>query len=149
MKSQSQTLFGLHLKVSNCKGSPLDIRCGWALAKILGVDDFDDANPLGIDSVFGWLEEAEALGYRDGLKGDVPLLFVGTPLEIHWKSGANDRSEYEATRGGTEEEWDALPPDVQDPKWDSFHELCARGIGDEHHFYDVLMAKWLVGYVGH
>ncbi|QUN44944.1 hypothetical protein KEH59_01525 (plasmid) [Burkholderia contaminans] len=51
--------------------------------------------------------------------------------------------------GGTKEEWDALSPEAQAASWDSFDVLCARGIGDTHHFYQVLMKQCMVGYVGH
>ena len=50
---------------------------------------------------------------------------------------------------GTVEEWNALSSEEQSSEWDSFHSLCAQGIGDEMYFYRVLMDKWLVGYVGH
>lgn len=145
----SHSVFGLNLKVSQCNGAPLDIRCGWSLATVLGVNDHSDTTSIGVDATHWWLSEAETLGYRDGLTETVPLHFVGTPLEGAWESGAKARDFCEAYRGGTQQEWNALSSEAQDRYWDSFHDMCDRGIGDDHYYYEILMARHLVGYVGH
>lgn len=84
----SQTLFGLNLKVDACGGSPLDIRCGWALASIVGATGFEAPHPLGVDEVEEWLCEARSLGFTSGMSHEcAPLLFQGTPLEDAWYEG--------------------------------------------------------------
>lgn len=136
-------------RVSAREGTPLAIHCAWTLANLLGLSDLDSHNPLELDSAEDCLREAEELGYREELDATVPLWFVGTPLEQAWNAGANLRCECEMYRGGTREEWDALSPEEQSASWDSFHELCASGVGERHWFYDLLMKEWMVGYVGH
>ncbi|VWC79323.1 hypothetical protein BLA39750_01079 [Burkholderia lata] len=136
-------------RVSASAGTPLDIRCAWGLANVLSIEDFESPNVHHFDSIQDCLQEAEALGYREGLTGTLPSCFVGTPLAGAWNSGAVIRSECEESRGGTKEEWDALSPEAQSASWDSFHEQCASGVGDTHRFYNLLMKEWMVGYVGH
>ncbi|PNE59776.1 hypothetical protein A8H39_01105 [Paraburkholderia fungorum] len=146
---RNQSLNHLQRRVSASEGSPLAIHCAWTLANLLGINDFEDPNPFGFDSTEDCLRESEALGYREGLTGTVPFWFAGTPLATAWNAGADFRCECEMYRGGTQEEWDALSPEEQSASCDSFHDLCASGVGERHHFYDLLMKKWMVGYVGH
>ncbi|BBA45469.1 TPA: hypothetical protein ACK3Q6_007024 [Burkholderia cepacia] len=136
-------------RVSASAGTALDIRCAWGLANVLSIEDSESPNVHHFDSIEDCLQEAEALGYRDGLASTLPPCFVGTALAGAWNVGAANRSECEESRGGTKEEWDALSPEAQAASWDSFDVLCARGIGDTHHFYQVLMKQCMVGYVGH
>lgn len=146
---QNQSPKHLQRRVSASEGSPLAIHCAWTLAKLLGINDFEDPNPFGFDSAEDCLREAEELGYREGLTGAVPSWFVGTPLAKAWHAGEDLRCKCEMYRGGTQEEWDALSPEEQSASWDSFHDLCASGVGERHHFYELLMKEWMVGYVGH
>lgn len=48
-----------------------------------------------------------------------------------------------------EQEWDAMTPEEQEEQWESFHEENAAGTADNLYFYEVMMARHLVGYVGH
>ncbi|MDN7445575.1 hypothetical protein QZM64_41155 [Burkholderia cepacia] len=139
----------LRSRVSLSAGTPLDIRCAWGLANVLSIEDDESPNAHHFDSIQDCLREAEALGYRDGLNGTVPTWFIGTPLARAWEAGAASRSECAEYREGTQEEWDAMSPEAQSASWDSFHEQCARGVGDSHRFYNLLMKEWMVGYVGH
>lgn len=149
MNQQIVTVHGLKLRSFNSGCSPADIRVGYALASILKIDSSDDFNAIGIDDRYDWLNAAERLGYDTDPGGDVPALFQGTPLAGHWEAGHRSRCFCEAHRPGTQEEWDDLSEEQQSNEWDDFHSLCARGIGDEHYFYSLLMSKWMVGYVGH
>lgn len=138
--------------VSAGTGTASAIHGAWMLANLLGINNYKDFNPHGLDSVQDCLVEADALGNREGLhaaEADVPHWFVGTELADAWKGGFAFRREYEEDRGGTQEEWDALSAEEQDASWDSFHDLCASGVGDRHPYYELLMSKHLVDYVGH
>ncbi|NNM52103.1 MAG: hypothetical protein HKM02_07745 [Pseudomonadales bacterium] len=50
---------------------------------------------------------------------------------------------------GTEDEWKLLSDDERDSEWEEFHVKCVRGIADDMYFYQVLMNKHMIGYVGH
>jgi hypothetical protein len=50
---------------------------------------------------------------------------------------------------GTRIEWNALTVEEQSVEWDSFHEANATGTADNLYFYEVMMADYLVDYVGH
>lgn len=49
---------------------------------------------------------------------------------------------------GSQEEWDALTAQERSEQCDSFHEMNAAGTADELYFYEIMMAKHLVNYVG-
>lgn len=147
MNTRGNQMLVVARKVSAAEGSPLAVHCAWTLAKMLGINDLGDFNPHGLSTVDDCLQEAEALGYRDGAQDAVPVWFVGTPLAESWDSGAQARCE--AGQAGTQEEWDAMSQEDQEESSNSFHEMCERGVGDNHRFYDLLMSRWLVGYCGH
>jgi len=119
------------------------------LACILKIDGSDDFNAIGISDRYEWMDAAEGLGYSTAPGADVPAWFKDTPLAGRWEAGHRFRCECESNRPGTQEEWDQLSDGEKSSEWESFHDLCARGIGDEHSFYSLLMRKWMVGYVGH
>ena len=146
---QYEASTSLQIRVSARTGSPLDIRCAWGLANLLSLADYATPNPHGFDTVEDCMHEAEAMGYRDGLKAALPQWFVGTPLASAWDAGAASRCECEMYRGGSKDEWDALSPEARSANWESFHEHCAAGVGDRHYFFELLMKEWMVGYVGH
>jgi len=50
---------------------------------------------------------------------------------------------------GTRDKWNALNPEEKSAEWTSFHEANAIGTADELYFYEVMMADFLVDYVGH
>jgi hypothetical protein len=50
---------------------------------------------------------------------------------------------------GTKEEWNSLTAQEQSAEWESFHEANAIGNADDLYFYDILMACYLIDYVGH
>lgn len=50
---------------------------------------------------------------------------------------------------GLRDERDALTVEEQSAEWDSFHEANAIGTADDLYFYEILMAEYLVDYVGH
>lgn len=50
---------------------------------------------------------------------------------------------------GSDLEWASLSAEEQHEAWAEFHALCAQGMADSLYFYEVLMRKHLVGYVGH
>jgi len=86
----------------------------------------------------------------------MPVLFnQEQTLAQAWRDGKEDAHSQEAFReewqasNGSQEEWDALSFDEKADQWDEFHDLCARGIGDQMYFYQVMMNRHLVGYVGH
>jgi hypothetical protein len=57
---------------------------------------------------------------------------------------------YESRKTMTkQEEWSSLTPQEQSAEWDSFHEANAIGNADDLYFYDILMACYLIDYVGH
>jgi len=147
MQMQSTVIQGINVRASNCS-TPLDIRCGYALARIFLKAGCSSSNVIGLDEADEWEMAAEVLGYHAKADEDVPVQFLGTPLATLWANGYNARRESEQPEG-TQEEWDRLSPDEQGSQWDRFHELCAKGAGEDHYFYSLLMPQWLVGYVGH
>jgi hypothetical protein len=149
MNPQLTTFRGLKLRSFDGNCSANDIRVGYALACILKIDGPDDFNVIGIDDRYDWMSAAEQLGYATEPGGSVPALFEATPLAGYWEKGHRLRCASEMNRPGTREEWDELSAEAQSSEWDSFQVLCARGIGDEHRFYSLLMEQWMVGYVGH
>ncbi|MFP3637555.1 hypothetical protein [Paraburkholderia sp. SIMBA_054] len=151
MNQQASTFHGLRLDAFPFCESPLDIRCGFALASLLGVEDFESFNSVGIDPISHWEHAAEQLGYQADAGEALPPLFVGTSLADRWECGRRDRdlTDFHESQEGTQEEWDALSAEEQSAEWDEFHELCAAGVGERSYYYRILMDRWLVGYVGH
>lgn len=67
------------------------------------------------------------------------------------KSAATDtttESEYESGYG-SEAEWDALGEAAKEAEWEEFSEKNMLGIADEMYFFEVLLERHMVGYVGH
>ncbi|GGC23688.1 hypothetical protein [Pseudoduganella buxea] len=69
----------------------------------------------------------------------------------------NDEYGYDPEMGGgfdpvgfyaSQEEWDALTDQQREAQWESFYERNAAGTADEMRFYKVMMAQYLLGYVG-
>jgi hypothetical protein len=44
-------------------------------------------------------------------------------------------------RNTLQAQWECLSPEEKDSQCESFHHLCAQGIGDLHQFYPLLMPQ--------
>ncbi len=121
-------------------------------AKVLeSLGDADEAeNEAGMA-----YEHAHDIGWAAcRTNAEMPDLLRQEKLLVHgWTEGKLDAQRHEGflaeASSGSQEEWDALSTAEQEAQWDEFHDLCARGIADEMYFYQVMMNKHMVGYVGH
>lgn len=133
----------------------LSIRCHYALLEVRAQCNL----PL-LDAPFT-LADLKTKAYKLGkasVSGDLPALLNVGDLASAWQLGAQDASEYREYLAkkadqdpdfGTQEEWAALSDAERAEEWNEFHERCEAGVADDMYFYHVMMATFLVGYVGH
>ena len=106
----------------------------------------DKNHPDYDERMADWRYEAQSLG---NLLADHNLTIpsiLQTPqlLYAEVSDGYDTKMEIlERDRNGSKDAWNALSSEERSEYTESFHEMCARGTGEDHRFYRLLMDEHL------
>ncbi|MGF6440431.1 hypothetical protein [Paraburkholderia youngii] len=103
MNSNITSIHGLNLLAWRAR-EPLEIRCGWSLAIVIGrttafVGPHRSPGHVPVDAVCDWEAAAFDLGLESEDDAELPLAFVGTTLSEAWQKGRDLRGRFEANAG--------------------------------------------------